>query len=307
MEEIFDPYTWTKQNKTIIHSRHQIKGLGNFTHCNTQESTPPSPLHYHTNILEIHCMTKGQRTSLVENKGSFNSYTFTGNTAFITFPFEIHGNGDAPQPPSEFYAFQIDLSDSGELLGLDQEYSHALTRLLANQTHRHLRLNSSHLNYLRTAFNFISSLEPETIRVGVQFLTCFLYSLQYLTPISHEEKTSIDEHIHRSILYLNDHILQSLQLQDMADVAGYSLSHYKQKFKKEVGITPSEYVNLQKLEYAKNALANSDINITELAYTLGFSSSNYFCSVFRKFMDCTPRDYRRKLQMRKFENTRNLT
>jgi AraC-like DNA-binding protein len=47
-----------------------------------------------------------------------------------------------------------------------------------------------------------------------------------------------------------------------------------------VGITPAEYINLQKISYAKKMLSNGKSNITDLAYTLGFSSSNYFSSVF---------------------------
>ena len=77
-------------------------------------------------------------------------------------------------------------------------------------------------------------------------------------------------------------------------MAGYSLSYYKQKFKQEVGITPSEYMMLQKIERAKKILTESDQSITNIAFSMGFSSSNYFCSVFKKFMDCTPKDYRKK-------------
>ena len=47
-----------------------------------------------------------------------------------------------------------------------------------------------------------------------------------------------------------------------------------------VGITPAEYINLQKISYAKKMLSNGKSNITDLAYMLGFSSSNYFSSVF---------------------------
>lgn len=293
-KEIFDDYIWTKENKTLTRAEHGIPGLGNFTHKSTSGSTPPSPLHYHTNILEIHCMVKGQRTSVIEHNGRVNTYTFAGNTAFLTFPFEIHGNGDQVQLPCEFYGFQIDLSDPGDLLGLSREYSSALARLLLNQKNRQLRLNASHLNYLRTAFNFISSRETGNIRVGVQFLTCFLYSLQYLQPAIQEVTTTVDEPIHRSIMYLNAHLAEPLQIQDLAETAGYSLSYYKQKFKQEMGITPSEYIMLQKMEHAKKILTETDTSITEIAFSLGFSSSNYFCAVFKKFMDCTPKDYRRK-------------
>ncbi len=239
-------------------------------------------------------MVKGQRTSVIEKNGQFNTYTFAGNTAFLTFPFEIHGNGDQAQLPCEFYGFQIDLSEPGNLLGLNREYSSSLAKLLLNQKDRQLRLNASHLNYLRTSFNFISSLERENIQVGVQFLTCFLYSLQYLQPAVQEVTTTVDEPIHRSIVHLNQHLTEPLQLQDLAEMAGYSLSYYKQKFKQEVGITPSEYMMLQKIERAKKILTESDQSITNIAFSMGFSSSNYFCSVFKKFMDCTPKDYRKK-------------
>jgi len=130
--------------------------------------------------------------------------------------------------------------------------------------------------------------------VGVQFLTCFLYSLQYLQPAIQEVTTTVDEPIHRSIMYLNAHLAEPLQIQDLAETAGYSLSYYKQKFKQEMGITPSEYIMLQKMEHAKKILTETDTSITEIAFSLGFSSSNYFCAVFKKFMDCTPKDYRRK-------------
>lgn len=292
--EIFDQYIWTKEKKTNIHSKHGVPGLGNFEHHNTQGSTPPSPFHYHTNILEIHCMVKGQRTTLIEDKGCFHSYTYTGNTVFMTFPFEIHGNGESVQLPCEYYAFQIDLSDPGNLLGLNKEYSNSLAKLLLNQNKRQLRFDSSQLAYLRTAFNLIGSLESGSIKTGVQFLTSFLFSLQYLTPVEQEETTEIDEQIRNSIQYLNDHILEVMQIQDLARAAGYSISHYKKKFKHEIGITPSEYIVLQKIEHAKKLLVTTNQSITQIAFSMGFSSSNYFCSVFKKFMDCTPKEYRNK-------------
>ncbi len=102
--EIFDDYIWTKENKTLTHAEHKIPGLGNFTHKNTSGSTPPSPLHYHTNILEIHCMVKGQRTSVIENNGRFNTYTYAGNTAFLAFPLKSMGMGSRLSSPVNFTA-----------------------------------------------------------------------------------------------------------------------------------------------------------------------------------------------------------
>ena len=72
----------------------------------------------------------------------------------------------------------------------------------------------------------------------------------------------------------------------------YSLSRFKSKFKETVGITPAEYVTMQKIELAKRRLIEGEESIAELAYNLGYSSSNYFCSVFKKMMNCSPQNYR---------------
>ncbi|MDD3339395.1 MAG: AraC family transcriptional regulator, partial [Lachnospiraceae bacterium] len=270
--------------------------LGNFTYWNFTTSPAPSPMHLHSDIMEIHCMIKGQRYSQIENLGSLKRYTYTGNEVFITFPFELHGNGNQPQLPCEFYALQIITKDPRHMLGLNEEYSAALYHTLLGLNRRHYKLGSSHLQYLRTAFNFFSDLSPSSIQIGVQFLTCFLFSLSFLSPIIDSTIKKIDEPIHNAITFLNQNICEELQIRNLAEVSGYSLSRFKVKFKNEVGITPSEYITLQKLEFAKKHLVETAITITDLAHMLSFSSSNYFSSVFKKYMDCTPKEYRLNYQ-----------
>lgn len=59
-----------------------------------------------------------------------------------------------------------------------------------------------------------------------------------------------------------------------------------------MGITPREYINSLKVEYAKNMLLDENYNITDVAFDLNFSSSNYFSSVFKQFTGFTPSQYR---------------
>lgn len=295
MYEIFDEYCWTKTKKVITKDKHHVPGLGNFTYWNHTSTTAPSPMHYHSDIIEVHCMIKGTRYTQMEKGGNLTRHITTGNQAFITFPFELHSNGNKPQAPCEFYAFQIITSDPYNMLGLNREYSYMLYNQLMSlmkQEHRHLKLGVTHLKNLQSAFTFFSELNEESITIGVSFLNCFLYNLQFLTPIPGTLVQDIDEHIKKAILYLNENIQESLQLIDLAEISGYSLSHFKVRFKEEIGVTPAEYISLQKLEIAKRELVETDRSITDLAYYLGFSSSNYFSAVFKKLMGCTPRDYR---------------
>ena len=169
-----------------------------------------------------------------------------------------------------------------------------LCHTLLHLGQRHFRTGNTRIQYLRSAFNFFSDMTPQSVKIGAQFLVCFLLSLQFLPPVFHSDIYSLDPNIAASISWLNQNIHEPMHLQNLADISGYSLSHFKIKFKNEVGITPAEYISLQKLEYAKKQLLETDISITNLAYSLGFSSSNYFSSVFKKFLDCTPKDYRKR-------------
>ncbi|MCI9297060.1 MAG: helix-turn-helix transcriptional regulator [Lachnospiraceae bacterium] len=292
--ERFDNFSWTKENKTLIWEKHKVPGLRNITWWNFTTSPSSLIMHYHSDIIEIHCMIKGQRYTQIEKNGSLESYTYAGNEVFITFPFEIHGYSSGPQLPCEFYAFQISTKDPDTILGLNKEFSNMLCHTLLSLKQRHFRMGKTHIQYLRSAFNFFSDMTPDSVKIGAQFLTCFLLSLQFLPPVFNSDIHSLDSNIAAAITYLNQNIHDTMHLQDLADVSGYSLSHFKIKFKNEVGITPAEYISLQKLEYAKKKLLETDISITDLAYSLGFSSSNYFSSVFKKYHDCTPKDYRKR-------------
>ncbi|MFA9376499.1 MAG: helix-turn-helix domain-containing protein [Lachnotalea sp.] len=306
MYEIFDEYCWTNNKKVITKDKHQVPGLGNFSYWTFTTSSVPSPMHYHSDIIEVHCMIKGKRYTQIEKDGKITKYICTGNQAFLTFPSELHSNGNEPLTPCEFYAFQIIISDPFHMFGLNKEYSYELYNQLMKLEDRHICLGTTHLNFLRSAFNFFGKMEPHSTMIGVQFLTCFLFNLQFLSPVQDKQIYHIDERIKKSIVFLNNNIQESLQLIDLAKESGYSLSRFKVKFKEEVGITPAEYITLQKLEYAKTQLIETNISITDLAYLLGFSSSNYFSSVFKKIMACTPQNYRKRYRLSsKAEKTSN--
>jgi len=105
-------------------------------------------------------------------------------------------------------------------------------------------------------------------------------------------KQSIPEDISRTISYINENIHSNLELDELALLANLSLSRFKQKFKEVIGIPPGEYILRTKIEESKRLLRDTDRTITEIAHNLGFSSSQYFATVFKKFKNMTPSDFR---------------
>ena len=292
-KEIFDNYLWQKDKQVITRDVHHLSGLGNFTHWRLTSASRPNPLHFHSGIIEIHCMVKGKRISMVEENGRHKSYTIMGNELFMTFPYELHSTNSLPQTPCEFYALQLITRERNQILGLNQEYSNALCDRLLTLKHRHFTLSTTALQQIRAAFNLFSSRDPHDFHTGVQYLSCFLHNLVYLQPIGDDVVRPIDASIQHTLDYIDANYNRPIALSELADASGYSLSRFKVKFKEEIGITPAEFISQQKIERAKTLLTTTDASITELAFDLGFSSSNYFCAAFKKQTGISPFQFRK--------------
>jgi len=86
----------------------------------------------------------------------------------------------------------------------------------------------------------------------------------------------------------------NLPLDRMAAACGLGRTYFASLIKKITGMPPGLYVTKRKIERACRLLRQTRKPVTEIAYELGFSSSQYFATVFRKITGEQPRDYRRK-------------
>ena len=66
-------------------------------------------------------------------------------------------------------------------------------------------------------------------------------------------------------------------------------------FKAETGVNIIYYINLMKLEHAKELLADSDENVKSIAMMLGFDEPSYFNKLFNKTYGVSPTEYRKLL------------
>lgn len=97
-----------------------------------------------------------------------------------------------------------------------------------------------------------------------------------------------------AIRYMKEHLEQHLTLDQMAEYAGYSKTHFSMLFRKAIGYAPLSYFNLLKIQAACAMLDSTDISITQVAMKLGFEDTLYFSRLFHKVMGLSPRAYRLK-------------
>lgn len=99
--------------------------------------------------------------------------------------------------------------------------------------------------------------------------------------------------------YIISNLDSELKLEDLADVADTSPQHLSRLFRKECGTTITQYIRTQRINEAKWLLQTTDSPIVEISESLGFSSQNYFCNVFRKETGLTPSEYKAKSEITK--------
>jgi AraC family transcriptional regulator, regulatory protein of adaptative response / methylphosphotriester-DNA alkyltransferase methyltransferase len=87
--------------------------------------------------------------------------------------------------------------------------------------------------------------------------------------------------------YRNDLTLSQLSLN-----VGVSKYHLQRLFKKNIGISPSEYITKLRINTALKLLQTQNDSITAIAHYLGYKSSAHFSSVFRHHVGCNPSSYR---------------
>jgi AraC-like DNA-binding protein/mannose-6-phosphate isomerase-like protein (cupin superfamily) len=79
----------------------------------------------------------------------------------------------------------------------------------------------------------------------------------------------------------------------LAREVGLSESHFCREFRKALGRTPKDYLQVRRIQHACKLLLNPDQTITEVAMELGFATGAHFCSAFRKYRGVSPREYRK--------------
>jgi AraC-like DNA-binding protein len=72
-----------------------------------------------------------------------------------------------------------------------------------------------------------------------------------------------------------------------------SRSQLYQMFKQEVGMAPNDYRQRLRIKHSCEQLAQTDAHVTDIAMQMGYSSSQYFSRVFKKYIGVTPNHYRK--------------
>jgi two-component system response regulator YesN len=98
--------------------------------------------------------------------------------------------------------------------------------------------------------------------------------------------------IQQAVRFINDNYRTDIRLTAAAREAGMSPAHFSRIFKKVMGLSYQNYLNIRRITKAKNLLRASARSITEIAVSLGFSDQTGFGRIFKKLTGNTPSAFR---------------
>lgn len=93
--------------------------------------------------------------------------------------------------------------------------------------------------------------------------------------------------------YIGEHLDERLLSEQIAQFLFLNVDYLNRIFKKETGITLSEYISSQRIEKAKELLLTSSLSVSEIALEVGFQSFSYFSKIFKKKTGMEPLKYRK--------------
>ena len=262
-------------------------------------------LDWHRNEgIEIHFLESGSMPYSQENK----AFELLPNDLTITRPWEAHKVGNPNIGMGKFYWVIIDLGirrphqnwDWPEWIMLAPKDLLRLTTIL--RQNEEVRWKSD--KRIRDCFQRIGKAvdtdiegsNSSRIRLFVNHLLILLLDLLNTDKVQlNEELTDSSRSVKLFLKELEKNLSEDWTIEDMANSAGVGLTRFTHHCKQLTNLTPMRYLMMKRLELSKKILTkNEDLSVTEVAFSCGFSTSQYFSTVFKKHEKCTPLEYRQK-------------
>ncbi|MGL6195110.1 MAG: AraC family transcriptional regulator [Thermoguttaceae bacterium] len=306
------------QERSIIDFRQlgfrDVMILGKYVYMKAHS---PLASHDHGSMLEICYLVDGQQYYQVADDVFF----LNGGEVLLNYPHELHGTGFQREGRGTLFWMIISPpTPKNSFLGLCHAEGKLLWEKLCSLPSRHFRLKQDARKNLDMVFSLVGVNQQCKINPDEpddKYRTKFKVSDQPTSEIEKQSFLYIDvkNHLLRFLIDLIDSGTSekinsiSVEIQNainlircntsifytmkaLAKATNLSESRFKHRFKHEVGVSPADFQLREKINTACKLLITEDLPIINISLELGFSSSQYFATVFRRYMGMTPAEYR---------------
>ncbi len=109
-----------------------------------------------------------------------------------------------------------------------------------------------------------------------------------------EEGIIIPEHISEIVVEMRKKENYTAGLRRMLEISCISQEHLTREFRKYLNLTPTEFINLKRLDYAAQLLSQGEAEIIDVCFACGFNSVSHFYHKFKERFGCSPAKFKNK-------------
>ncbi|MBE5732577.1 MAG: AraC family transcriptional regulator [Clostridiales bacterium] len=229
-----------------------------------------SPSHSHGPAVRsyylIHLIEKGKGT--IERNGVITN--LSEGDAFIIHPNEITTYTSDKNEPWEYY-----------WIGFSGAYSSDVMKKTTSKLFA--KYQKSGLIALKNCIKNTSTLDEIE---GLKILFSVLDSIK-------TEKVENRDIVSLALDYIENNYFRPISVVGISSQLGLSRAHFTTVFTKAVGEAPYNYLTKIRINHAKQYLSSTTLSITEIAYSVGFSSIERFSEQFKRYTSVSPIAYRK--------------
>ncbi len=273
----------------------------------TQQAVGPqimSPAHIH-NYIEILFALSGKYQILLNNK---EYYFQTGDMVLINSN-EIHHIFSIGEGTNEYIVIKFEpemLYTTAQSLF---EMKYVMPFILNESTHQKVFLKAEiEQTLIPELIKGISTEYTEKkygyeLAVRANIYNLFLFILRRWK--EQDMDLNIDQEINKDMVgrmqkvfdYIEENYQNDITALDMSQLCNLSYSYFSRLFTRIMRRSFREYLNYVRVTKAEKLLTNAELNITEIAMQVGFSTSSYFIQQFKQFKDISPKQYQLKYKV----------
>lgn len=109
--------------------------------------------------------------------------------------------------------------------------------------------------------------------------------------VEHPAGKGSSDWLERCIQYMDTHYMEGITVADVVEVAGVHRSHLYQECSRSLGLSPMQYLIKLRMEKSGKLLKDSELNVTEIALSVGYPDLFSFSRAFSKYYGISPKQY----------------
>lgn len=288
--------THEKSLKTLVENRT----VYNLNHCElnlfeTYQESQLVPLKF--NDLVVTSMLRGKKVMHLFNDPEFEY--LPGETVVV--PSNVEMKIDFPEAsrhnPTQCLALAIDQAKILDTLDfLNERYPKEGSDRFWQLNHQHyffynnVDLAATINKLIKECMSTLTT-KDALADLTLQELLIRIIQTQTLKSIDQAKPVSRNNPIAPVVEFIRQNLQEDINLKKLSDRACMSTTSFYRFFKRELGMSPIEFVLCEKIKYAKKLLQNQSLQINEVCFEAGFEDCNYFIRLFKKHEGITPKQY----------------